>query len=199
MTDQIERARTFHALHVKGNPIVLYNAWDPGSAKIVEKAGRQGDRHRKLAGRGRLRLCRWREDPAGTGAGQHQAHRRGGRPAGDHGPRGRLRRRAGGRRSHGDAVRCRPAPSASISRTRSSAAAGLHDIAVQVKRIEAAAAGGRRLPASGLSSTPAPISSSRQSRMRMTRGCSTRHRAGERPMKRPARAASLRRVLAMRG
>lgn len=39
MTDQIERARTFRALHVKGNPIVLYNAWDPGSAKIVEKAG----------------------------------------------------------------------------------------------------------------------------------------------------------------
>ena len=39
MTDQAERARTFHSLHIKGNPIVLYNAWDPGSAKIVEKAG----------------------------------------------------------------------------------------------------------------------------------------------------------------
>ncbi|MER9747786.1 isocitrate lyase/phosphoenolpyruvate mutase family protein [Mesorhizobium sp. M0140] len=39
MTEQIERARTFHSLHVKGNPIVLYNVWDPGSAKIVEKAG----------------------------------------------------------------------------------------------------------------------------------------------------------------
>ncbi|ESY13683.1 isocitrate lyase/phosphoenolpyruvate mutase family protein [Mesorhizobium sp. C386A] len=39
MTEQIERARRFHALHVRGNPIVLYNAWDPGSAKIVEKAG----------------------------------------------------------------------------------------------------------------------------------------------------------------
>ncbi|WP_137932397.1 isocitrate lyase/PEP mutase family protein [Mesorhizobium comanense] len=39
MTQQIERARTFHALHVKGDPVVLYNAWDPGSAKIVEKAG----------------------------------------------------------------------------------------------------------------------------------------------------------------
>lgn len=39
MTEQIDRARAFHALHVKGNPVVLYNAWDPGSAKIVEKAG----------------------------------------------------------------------------------------------------------------------------------------------------------------
>jgi 2-methylisocitrate lyase-like PEP mutase family enzyme len=39
MSDQIERARTFHALHVKGDPVVLYNVWDPGSAKIVEKAG----------------------------------------------------------------------------------------------------------------------------------------------------------------
>ncbi|TIX25757.1 isocitrate lyase/phosphoenolpyruvate mutase family protein [Mesorhizobium sp.] len=38
MTEQIERARTFHSLHIKGNPVVLYNAWDPGSAKIVEKA-----------------------------------------------------------------------------------------------------------------------------------------------------------------
>ncbi|MEO5756554.1 MAG: isocitrate lyase/phosphoenolpyruvate mutase family protein [Mesorhizobium sp.] len=39
MTEQVDRARAFHALHVKGNPVVLYNAWDPGSAKIVEKAG----------------------------------------------------------------------------------------------------------------------------------------------------------------
>lgn len=39
MTEQIERARAFHSLHASGNPIVLYNAWDPGSAKIVEKAG----------------------------------------------------------------------------------------------------------------------------------------------------------------
>ena len=31
MTEQIDRARAFHALHVKGSPVVLYNAWDPGS------------------------------------------------------------------------------------------------------------------------------------------------------------------------
>jgi 2-methylisocitrate lyase-like PEP mutase family enzyme len=39
MSDQIQRARAFHALHVKGDPIVLYNCWDPGSAKIVALAG----------------------------------------------------------------------------------------------------------------------------------------------------------------
>lgn len=39
MKDQIERARAFHALHVKGDPVILYNIWDPGSAKIVAAAG----------------------------------------------------------------------------------------------------------------------------------------------------------------
>lgn len=39
MTSQIEKAKAFHALHVKGNPVVLYNAWDPGSAAIIAKAG----------------------------------------------------------------------------------------------------------------------------------------------------------------
>ncbi|MBT1156623.1 isocitrate lyase/phosphoenolpyruvate mutase family protein [Aminobacter anthyllidis] len=39
MTSQIDKAKAFHALHVKGNPVVLYNAWDPGSAAIIAKAG----------------------------------------------------------------------------------------------------------------------------------------------------------------
>jgi 2-methylisocitrate lyase-like PEP mutase family enzyme len=39
MSEQIDRARAFHALHAKGDPVVLYNVWDPGSARIVEKAG----------------------------------------------------------------------------------------------------------------------------------------------------------------
>ncbi|GAA2887318.1 isocitrate lyase/phosphoenolpyruvate mutase family protein [Aminobacter sp. P9b] len=39
MTSQIDKANAFHALHVKGNPVVLYNAWDPGTAAIVAKAG----------------------------------------------------------------------------------------------------------------------------------------------------------------
>ncbi len=36
---QAEKARAFRALHVKGDPIVLYNIWDAGSAKVVADAG----------------------------------------------------------------------------------------------------------------------------------------------------------------
>lgn len=39
MTSQADKARTFHALHVKGDPVVLYNIWDPGTARIVAGAG----------------------------------------------------------------------------------------------------------------------------------------------------------------
>ena len=39
MTSQQEKAKLFQSLHVKGNPIVLYNIWDSGSAKTVEEAG----------------------------------------------------------------------------------------------------------------------------------------------------------------
>jgi 2-methylisocitrate lyase-like PEP mutase family enzyme len=38
-TRQIELARRFASLHVKGSPLVLYNAWDVGSAKAVAEAG----------------------------------------------------------------------------------------------------------------------------------------------------------------
>ncbi|ARM10732.1 MULTISPECIES: isocitrate lyase/PEP mutase family protein [Rhizobium] len=37
--NQTEKARAFHALHQKGNPIVLYNIWDAGTAKAVAEAG----------------------------------------------------------------------------------------------------------------------------------------------------------------
>jgi 2-methylisocitrate lyase-like PEP mutase family enzyme len=36
---QAEKARLFTSLHRPGNPVVLYNAWDAGSAKIVAEAG----------------------------------------------------------------------------------------------------------------------------------------------------------------
>lgn len=36
---QKERAALFASLHVKGNPFVLYNAWDAGSAKTIQDAG----------------------------------------------------------------------------------------------------------------------------------------------------------------
>ncbi len=36
---QADKARAFAALHVPGRPVVLFNAWDPGSAKAVAEAG----------------------------------------------------------------------------------------------------------------------------------------------------------------
>ncbi len=39
MSDQAERARTFRALHVRGDPVVLFNIWDPGTATIVAASG----------------------------------------------------------------------------------------------------------------------------------------------------------------
>jgi 2-methylisocitrate lyase-like PEP mutase family enzyme len=38
---QLEKAEKFTALHVKGTPLVLYNAWDAGSAKAIVKSGAQ--------------------------------------------------------------------------------------------------------------------------------------------------------------
>jgi 2-methylisocitrate lyase-like PEP mutase family enzyme len=37
--NQTERARRFHELHQPGRPLVLYNAWDAGSARAVAAAG----------------------------------------------------------------------------------------------------------------------------------------------------------------
>jgi 2-methylisocitrate lyase-like PEP mutase family enzyme len=34
-----DKARSFAELHVKGSPIILYNAWDVGSAKAIVQAG----------------------------------------------------------------------------------------------------------------------------------------------------------------
>ncbi|MEX0276879.1 MAG: isocitrate lyase/phosphoenolpyruvate mutase family protein [Ruegeria sp.] len=39
MTEQITRAENFAALHKKGDPVILYNIWDPGSAVAVRDAG----------------------------------------------------------------------------------------------------------------------------------------------------------------
>lgn len=36
---QIEKAKRFSALHVKGSPVVLYNAWDAGSARAIVAGG----------------------------------------------------------------------------------------------------------------------------------------------------------------
>jgi 2-methylisocitrate lyase-like PEP mutase family enzyme len=36
---QVESARRFAELHRKGVPLVLYNAWDAGSAKAIVESG----------------------------------------------------------------------------------------------------------------------------------------------------------------
>ena len=39
MADQGEKARRFAALHRPGDPLILYNVWDAGSAEVVAEAG----------------------------------------------------------------------------------------------------------------------------------------------------------------
>ncbi|MEM8695908.1 MAG: isocitrate lyase/phosphoenolpyruvate mutase family protein [Pseudomonadota bacterium] len=39
MTEQQDRARAFHTLHVPGAPVILFNIWDAGSALAVAEAG----------------------------------------------------------------------------------------------------------------------------------------------------------------
>ncbi len=39
MIDQSTRAHEFHRLHIPGAPLVIFNAWDPGSAHAVAAAG----------------------------------------------------------------------------------------------------------------------------------------------------------------
>lgn len=39
MPDQITKAQTFKALHVPGQPIILFNVWDAGTAKAVAASG----------------------------------------------------------------------------------------------------------------------------------------------------------------
>jgi 2-methylisocitrate lyase-like PEP mutase family enzyme len=38
---QLEKAEKFMALHIRGTPLILYNAWDAGSAKTIVSAGAQ--------------------------------------------------------------------------------------------------------------------------------------------------------------
>ncbi|SMF61571.1 isocitrate lyase/PEP mutase family protein [Allosphingosinicella indica] len=39
MTDRKPRADAFRALHVRGDPLLLFNAWDAGSAAAIARAG----------------------------------------------------------------------------------------------------------------------------------------------------------------
>jgi len=39
MIDRQTKAHDFRTLHVRGRPLILFNAWDAGSARAIEKAG----------------------------------------------------------------------------------------------------------------------------------------------------------------
>ena len=39
MPTQIQNAEIFQRLHIKGDPIVLFNVWETGTAKVVVGAG----------------------------------------------------------------------------------------------------------------------------------------------------------------
>lgn len=39
MIDQIERAKEFAALHLKGDPLIIFNVWDAGTAKAAAEIG----------------------------------------------------------------------------------------------------------------------------------------------------------------
>jgi 2-methylisocitrate lyase-like PEP mutase family enzyme len=39
MKTQSEKAQLLKSLHIKGDPLILFNIWDAGSAKIIEKIG----------------------------------------------------------------------------------------------------------------------------------------------------------------
>jgi 2-methylisocitrate lyase-like PEP mutase family enzyme len=36
---QAEKAKQFAAFHIKGTPLILFNAWDAGTAKVIQSAG----------------------------------------------------------------------------------------------------------------------------------------------------------------
>ena len=149
MPDLAARARTLLDLHTAPEILVLANVWDVVSARVVAGTdGRPGPRHRQPLHRGDVRLRGRREHPARPAPGHGRPDRRRGGPAGDDGPRGRLRRRR------------RDRPPGHRGRRRRRQPRGPD---------EAARRGGRRrrggarapagTPASTSSSTPAPTSS----------------------------------------
>lgn len=39
MNNQMERAQYLQSLHIPGKPLILFNCWDAGSAKVIQEAG----------------------------------------------------------------------------------------------------------------------------------------------------------------
>ena len=123
-----------------GRPAHPVQRWDAGSAQAVAKVGCQGDRHRQRVGGHGQWLRRWRAGADRLRARQCRRIVDGGRAARDGRLRRRLFGRPGRRRRAISRGWQRPARSAAISRTRSSAAKGFTRSPVQAERIAAARA-----------------------------------------------------------
>lgn len=37
--NQINKANALRSFHIKGNPLILFNIWDAGSARAMQRAG----------------------------------------------------------------------------------------------------------------------------------------------------------------
>ena len=59
MATQAEKAKSFRKLHVPGEPLVLFNIWDPGSAKVLAETAAMA-----LANWCQVRPICWRFCPA---------------------------------------------------------------------------------------------------------------------------------------
>ena len=96
MSTQREKAEELRRLHAAPEPLVLVNAWDAASARVVAGgAGLPGDRDRELVDRGRARATRTARRSRATAMIDAVRDRRArGRAAGDGGPGARVRRRA---------------------------------------------------------------------------------------------------------
>ena len=131
-----DKARLFAALHRPGDPLILYNAWDAGSARAVAEAGAKAI----ATGSASVAAAQGLRDAEGLPLELALAN-----------ADGSSRRSTlpvtidfeGGYAVEPEAVAAnvagwrRPARSAAISRIRSSAARGLHPIAMQAERIRA--------------------------------------------------------------
>ena len=122
MAEQGDKARAFAALHRPGDPVVLYNAWDAGSAKAVAEAGAKAI----ATGSASVAAAHGFQDakalPLELVLANAERVVRFGRPAGDDRFRGRLCGRAGSASPRTWRGWRRRARSAAISRTRWSAA-----------------------------------------------------------------------------
>ena len=183
--DQDEKAEAFRALH-EGEPFVIPNPWDAGSAQGARGARVQGARHDER----RASPSRWGAPTATVDARRGRRARRRrrprDRPAGLGRPRERLRRRARGRRAARSHAAPRPARSGG----------SIEDYDRDAARSTSLGAGGRagrrgrrgraRRSTSRSRSPPAPRTSSAA-----TPTSTTRSRAC-RPTRRPAPTSSTR-------